>query len=46
MLVGLLQAIVEGEDPDVTALVVATGIDTGKGDLIASILYPVPITFR
>ena len=42
----VLQSIVEGDEPHVTALVVATGIDTGRGDLVASILYPVPIMFR
>ena len=29
-----------------TALVTATGIDTGKGELIASILYPQPIMYK
>lgn len=31
---------------DVLALVTATGIDTGKGELIASILYPQPIMYK
>ena len=33
-------------DGGVTALVTATGIDTGKGELIASILYPQPIMYK
>ena len=35
-----------GGGAEVTALVTATGIDTGKGELIASILYPQPIMYK
>ena len=34
------------DEADVLAKVVATGIATGKGELIASILYPAPMLFK
>lgn len=42
----VLQAKAEGEGEEVAAMVTATGIDTGKGELIASILYPKAMVFK
>ena len=36
----------EGAVEEVTALVLATGIGTGKGELVASILHPVRLVFK
>ena len=36
----------EAAREEVTALVLATGIGTGKGELVASILYPVRLVFK
>ena len=42
----VMQANEETEGAGVTAMVTATGIDTGKGDLIAMILFPTRMVFK